>query len=235
MLVSFIVGEPALLIKKERIIVVSDLHLGMEERLREKSFHFPQASKKLGERIFDIYKKYNAREIILLGDIKESIGYPTISEYRDMGDFFHELEDAKLRIAKGNHDAHIGKIFDRLGIDAEISREILLKDLALMHGNALPSEEAMDKKVLIAGHGHASANVNGNYEKVWVVIKKKKGFPELIIMPPFNKLILGSDVSENFAYHMPMLRAGFFDLRRAEIYNLDGEVLLRMGKKSNII
>jgi putative SbcD/Mre11-related phosphoesterase len=235
MLVSFIVGEPALLIKKERIILVSDLHLGIEERLREKNFYFPQASERMGEKLFDIYKKHKAKEIILLGDIKESIGYPTLSEYRDMGDFFNELGGVRLRVTKGNHDAHIDKIFDRLGINVEVSREILLKDIALMHGNSLPSEEAMEKKMLVTGHGHASANINGNYEKVWVVVKKERGTPELVIMPPFNTLILGSDLSENFAKHMPVLRTALFDLEKAEIYNLDGEILRRMGRNSNII
>ncbi len=48
-------------------------------------------------------------------------------------------------------------------------------------------------------------------------------YPEVVLMPPFNELCTGVAVNvEGGRVIGPLLRAGCVDLRRAELYLLDG-------------
>ena len=57
-------------------------------------------------------------------------------------------------IAKGNHDAYIEALIKEVGFEATIAKEVLLSECALMHGNSMPSEEAVMKKYIVCGPAH---------------------------------------------------------------------------------
>lgn len=232
---SFIKGSPALLIEKPRTVVVSDLHIGKEFKLARAGMHFPDASKRMAEQLLEICGKERSRSIIMLGDIKESIGYPPRDELDAIASFFHPLRQMNITIVKGNHDARIGEILRRIGIGISPVNELLVGRIAMIHGNAMPSERAMSKDYLLAGHSHIAIDVNGAAEKGWLVARVGPRAAEsyerynkrarLVVLPAFNSLITGVRVGAGREWSMPLLRNGVFDPTSAKAYDLDGNIV----------
>ena len=118
---------------------------------------------------------------------------------------------------------------------AGIKKEILLSDVALMHGNALPSEDAVRKKYIVCGHGHIAAAINGIDRKAWLVADAGEGMHEhyrsynneirLVAAPAFNRLIVGSRVGPESEEHIPLLNNKLFDFGSAKFYDLFGSRL----------
>lgn len=228
-MIKFITGEPALLVDKW--LVIGDLHIGIEEKLEEKGINVGNLSVKMGKEARRLFEESKAEAIVLLGDVKESIGYPTRLGYAYLKDFFRELEGVEVKIVKGNHDAHIKDVLSLIGVECDVEKELITKDAALMHGHAYPSKEALEKKYLIIGHGHAAyAPPGGSTEKVWVILEARSK-KKLILLPAFNPMIAGSNV-RNWDADIGIIRAGSFNLQKAKIYNLDGELLGLLGDLS---
>ncbi len=230
--VSFVNGEPALLIRKEKQLAVSDLHVGLEKKLGESGIHLSNAVDLLADDLLAAYRKSGAKGIIFLGDFKESIMYMTRTERDSMLRFFAKISGIECRFIRGNHDAHLEEILKSVGISKALEDEVLLDKVALMHGNALPSKEAMEKNYIAVGHGHFAANINGAERKVWFIAKPGKQanstYPgynkriKLVILPAFNRAITGTNISRGSEEHMPLLRNKVFDFNSAKIIGLDG-------------
>ncbi|MGA3020857.1 MAG: hypothetical protein ABSD68_02830 [Candidatus Micrarchaeales archaeon] len=92
------------------------------------------------------------------------------------------------------------------------------------------AEEAMKRRYLISAHGHFAIEVNGRNEKAWLVARVGKGIGrkyegynkkiKLVVVPPFNDLILGTRIGERTAEHTPLFRREVFDWKSSKIYDL---------------
>jgi metallophosphoesterase superfamily enzyme len=232
MLISFIKNDPALVVKREKVLVVGDLHIGLNLKYREAGLHFQNATEKLARNLLRLCSESHSKEIIILGDVKESIAYPKFGEYIELKRFFETMKGMKIKIAKGNHDGDLAKVLENIEADVEIKKEIIMDGVALVHGNAWPSEEAMRKKYLISAHGHFAIEVNGRNEKAWIVARTGKGIGKkyerynekikLVVVPPFNDLILGTRIGERTAERTPLFRQEVFDWKSSKIYDLRG-------------
>ena len=230
--ISFVNSEPALFIRKEKQLAVSDLHIGLEERLSESGIHLSNAVDLLAGDLLNAYRKSGAKGIIFLGDFKERIMYMTKAERDSMLRFFAKLSGIECRFIRGNHDARLEDMLRSIGIKKALENEILLEKVALMHGNALPSKESMEKDYIAVGHGHFAANINGSERKVWFIAKPgpraKEEYPgynrgiKLVILPAFNRAITGTDISRGSEEHMPLLRNKIFDFNSGKIFDLEG-------------
>ncbi|MGB9732987.1 MAG: metallophosphoesterase [Candidatus Micrarchaeia archaeon] len=228
-MIKFVVGKPALLVEKS--LVIGDLHLGIEEKLEKKGINIGSLSHSMGAEARKIFEESGAERMVILGDVKDEIGYPTKAGYSSMREFFGELSRIRITIVKGNHDAHIREVLSSIGVDCTVEKELLLNSAALVHGHAYPSKEALKKRYLIIGHGHiAYGPLGGSIEKVWLIAESKKK-KKLIIMPAFNPLITGSNIA-NWDTDMMIFRAGSFDARKAKVYSLQGELLGTLGELS---
>ena len=235
--IKFIYNEPAMTIRagSDHYLVVGDLHIGVERNLHERGVHVFNATEFMAERIKRIMKEFSLKKIIMLGDIKESVLYPDVSTARAIRGFFDSLGEFDITVVAGNHDAHLGEI-----ADIPITKELLLKGFALLHGEKNPSEEAMMSDYLITAHNHAIVRItdrNGaTYDqKVWFIAKLNqtaahRAYKEanknirLVMMPAFNSLIMGSEPSRFYKENAnPSLRNKIFNYGTAEIYNLMGQ------------
>ncbi|MGC8662361.1 MAG: metallophosphoesterase [Candidatus Micrarchaeia archaeon] len=225
-MLKFVNSKPALII--ENNLVVSDLHIGIEEKLKEKGISVPDLSKIMGKDIKKIFDESKANRLILLGDIKESIGYPTKFGYSCMSSFFEEIKGIDTIIVKGNHDAHLAEVLSILGYDYKIEKEMLLKSAALAHGNAYPSKVAISKKYLIIGHGHAAYGHAGEaVEKIWIIASSRNN-KKLVLVPAFNPMISGSNI-RNWTTEMGIIKAGSFNMNSASVFDLYGKLLGKLG------
>ncbi len=238
-MIKFIKGTPAVLVEPENALVVGDMHLGKELAMRNSGIYFADAAKSIATELLKIYENSNASRLILLGDVKESIAYPPTEERRSILDFFHLLGDIRISIAKGNHDAHLAEVLHDLGIDAEVKHEINLRQASLMHGNSMPSEEALGKRHVIMAHGHAVVRGVDSDKKIWIVAGPGKGSKrygvrknsKLVIAPAFSRLIGGTRLSQSLKQFIPAFRNDLFDFKSSIVYDLEKKLL---GKADDI-
>ena len=54
-------------------LVVADLHIGIEEELREKGVEIPSRAEVMGRRLVDLASRTGATDLIVLGDVKHLV------------------------------------------------------------------------------------------------------------------------------------------------------------------
>lgn len=146
-------NEPALFINK-KILVVADLHIGIESELREQGLNTVSQTDTMAQHFISICKKYKPEDIILLGDIKHNIPSSTIQERRDVRDFLEAIKSyGTIHILPGNHDGNLQKISPPDMI-IHPSDGFVLENLGFVHGHRWPSKEIMQCDQIIIAHTH---------------------------------------------------------------------------------
>ena len=233
---KFVYDEPALIVgvDEKEYLVVADLHIGMEIGLSKKGVHLFNATDRMSDRIKHIMKEFSLENLIILGDVKNSILYPETAEIKLLKNFFRQLESFKINIIAGNHDAHLSEI-----IDHEVDKDLIIGNLGFIHGNRKPTESMMMLDYIISAHDHIAIRIvekGGAYyeQKAWALYtlakKDAKSFYEkfndkikLISMPAFNDLIMGTPIDNKSKMLNPLISNNIFDYKSAEIYNLMGQ------------
>jgi putative SbcD/Mre11-related phosphoesterase len=238
-----ILNETALLIEDKEIIVISDLHIGIENELRELGLNTPSQTSSMAERLISILKKYSPKKIILLGDIKHNIPVSTINERFDVKQFLSEIIDFGLiHVIPGNHDGNIHRLLSS-EIQLHSSDGFVIDDIGFIHGHTWPNEEVMKCNNIVIGHTHPTIMLTDRlgyktYEQCWIkgeclkeTIQKKypkSKNPEIIVVPAFNPLCGGIAVNKETIIG-PFKK--ILDVKNSEVYLPDGSSL---GKVKNI-
>jgi len=148
---------PALLLKKgsERILVVADLHIGWEVRLAEQGIYVPSQTPKIQERMLQLIQSCKPTSILFLGDVKHAIAKVEMEEWRDIPDFFENINKKvqNIQIIPGNHDGNLeplllptAKILSPTGVT--------LGNIGLFHGHTWPAPNLLNCSSLITAHVH---------------------------------------------------------------------------------
>jgi len=180
----------ALWLKKEKILVISDLHLGYEEVLHKKGVLVPRFQiNEVIDNLKIILKNVKPSKIIINGDLKHEFGKVLRQEWKDVLILLDYLQKncKKIIIVKGNHDKIIEPIAKKRGI--EVVNQYLTKDTLIIHGDKIVETEA---KRIIIGHEHPAITIKekSKSEKYKCFLQSK----ELIVMPSFNPIIEGTDI-----------------------------------------
>jgi len=235
-------NEPALFINK-KILVVADLHIGIESELREQGINTASQTQTMTNRLIALFKKYKPKEIILLGDIKHNIPSSTIQERKDVRNFLETIQThGIIHIIPGNHDGNLQKI-SPLDIIIHPSDGFVLENLGFVHGHRWPSKEIMRCDQIIIAHTHPTIMLTDrlghkNFEPCWIKgnfldskLKEKylgSASPKILIMPAFNPLCGGIAANQE-GITGPIGK--IIDMENAEVYLLDGSAL---GKVKDI-
>ncbi len=238
--IKFVYNEAAAVvtIKSKNYLVVGDLHIGMERKLSHKGIHIHEALGGMVKKIKELAEEFGANDIIILGDVKESILYPDYAELSKLKEFFEQLKEFNIIVTIGNHDPHLDEL-----VKCTMVEELIIGDFAFLHGHRWPTEAAMGADYILAGHNHVAISImdkqGGLYvQKGWLIakVKKKKAAEKyrefnkdakLVVMPAFNDLITGMPVNEKRHEDnlSPLFRNEIFDYKNAEIYSLHGDLV----------
>jgi len=193
----------ALYLKKEKTLVLGDLHIGQEENLNKQGIMMPRTNfAKLKEEIMKIFSKTGEiNKIILLGDVKHEFSIASNQEWREVVEFIEILEKKckKIIIIKGNHDNFLKSIAAWKKI--ELVDSILIGKVLFCHGDKIILTKETEKaKYIIIGHEHAAVTLKDEHksEKFKCFAKtffgKGKKKKQIIVTPSLNFLTIGTDL-----------------------------------------
>ncbi|RJS86531.1 metallophosphoesterase [Candidatus Bathyarchaeota archaeon] len=152
--------HPALLLEaSQRILMASDLHIGLEHELSKMGINLPnQAERILGE-LLSLVEEHKPNRVVLLGDIKHAVPITSFQERREIPRFFSQLleEVEAVDVVRGNHDANLQQLLPE-GVAIHPSRGLLLDEdgykVAVIHGHAWPYPKLLTADLLLMGHNH---------------------------------------------------------------------------------
>jgi putative SbcD/Mre11-related phosphoesterase len=226
--------KPVIFFKNSKILIIADLHIGIESQLIEQGLNILDQSKKMIESIITICKEFKPKEIILLGDIKHNIPSSTIQERKDVKNFLELIKDiGKIHIILGNHDGNIKKLTP-CEILIHSSSGFLIENIGFVHGHRWPTEDIMNCELLIFAHTHPTIMFTDRlgykiFEPCWVKGKfikdrLKEKYPnakcnEVLIMPAYNPLCGGLSINQG-GIMGPFGK--MIDIKNSQIYLIDG-------------
>ena len=235
-----ILNEPALFISNKKILVVADLHIGIETELREYGLNTSSQTQTMTNHLISLCRKYRPKEIVLLGDIKHNIPSPTIQERKDVENFLEAIQAyGVIHILPGNHDGNIKKISPK-DILIHPSDGVILGNIGFVHGHRWPNKEIMLCEQIIIGHTHPTIMLTDRlgyktFEPCWlkgktIEDKLKERYPDsaevqILVMPAFNPLCGGIAVNKE-GIMGPIGK--IMDIKNAQVYLLDGSSLGRV-------
>ncbi len=224
-------GRPMLhLSGAEEVLVVADLHIGLEAHLSWKGFHMPSQTNRMRSDIIKAAEGMDA--LIVLGDVKHRVPGSTRQEHREIPPFFEALLDAfgRVEVVRGNHDVSLEEFLpDEVVIHP--ASGLLMDGIGLMHGHTIPSPRLSSCRTWICAHNHSRISFpgpqgSGPTEPCWMRIpfrKPEERPEELVVMPAFNPNLGGSPVNiEGEGLLGPVLNSPLLDVDRCRIHLLDG-------------
>ncbi|MGQ4833326.1 MAG: metallophosphoesterase [Candidatus Asgardarchaeia archaeon] len=218
MLITFeLLKENGILLKtkKNRIAIVSDLHLGFELGVYEKNVAVPfLISRQLIKDLKEIIIKYSITTIIFLGDIKDSIFGLNYYEKKLLNELLETIMKHKIKyyFIKGNHDAKLTEFLKESKYPAAIGNALsLFSDrITIFHGHYFP-KAALNSQIWVTSHIHPAIRLPSSNMLIPVFLLAKikrislknffntelennKGYVKIYVIPPFNRYLLSNQL-----------------------------------------
>ncbi len=230
-----------------KMLVIADLHLGIESELAEAGVSLPSQLPDIKRRINQLLDRYRLERVLLLGDVKHNVPRTAWLEWQELPEFFEELlRKAEVEVILGNHDGDLEGMVPR-GVRLHSASGIKVGEVGFIHGHAWPSSEVLNCKVLVMGHMHPAfefkdAQGGRKIEPAWLKGSlhpqrlppdlRFSGCPEVIILPSFSRVVRGSAVNLQPPDELigPLIRSGALNWEELEAYLLDGTYLGRIGQ-----
>jgi putative SbcD/Mre11-related phosphoesterase len=231
--------HPAILLEDEgrKYIIVSDLHIGLEADLLAKGITVsPSLVSDMVAELLDLVQSEHADNIILLGDIKHTVGSINRQEWDAVPLFLNQLSaKTEVYLVPGNHDGNIRQLVP-MNVNMITSKGMTLDDTLLVHGHSMPSDVRGHVKRIVMGHVHPVFLKKGsviNGERVWLYIQAKKedifaekGVLDIIVVPTFNPYLYATGEKLYHKSLSPILtRVMQHGVKKCIVVTLDGSIV----------
>ena len=210
----------------DKTLIIPDVHIGFEEALNKQGILAPRFQfQETMEKIQSIVEQTKPEEVILMGDIKHEFGTISETEWRQTLLLLDYLisKTKKIFLVKGNHDTILGPIANKR--ELKIVDYVIKEATFFCHGDQIPKNEDFKKaKRIIIGHEHAAICLKKGEraERYKCFIKGEYNGKELIVMPSFNLVTTGTDVSRE-SLLSPFLKKS--DIQDFEVFVVDKKPL----------
>jgi len=187
----------ALLLEDERkYVAVTDLHIGLEAELLEKGVSMPSIVPGMANELLGLVEREHADGVVLLGDIKHTVGAISKQEWNDIPTFLKQLAaKADVYLVPGNHDSNIRHLVPA-SVNVISAKGMTIGDTLLVHGHSMPSDVRSHVRQIVMGHVHPVFLKKGsviNGERVWIYMQARKealfseqGVIDIVVVPSFN-------------------------------------------------
>lgn len=139
------IEDLGLFIKKDKILILGDLHIGQEEAMNKEGMLIPRFQHKdLILKTKKILEKTKPSLIILNGDIKHEFSGISREEWKKVQEYLDLIsKNAKIIIIKGNHDNILEPIASKKGL---VVQDYYIHDkIIITHGDKLLDEGQQTK------------------------------------------------------------------------------------------
>jgi putative SbcD/Mre11-related phosphoesterase len=213
----------ALYIKKQNILILSDIHIGYEESLNKQGILVPRFQfKDQIIRIGKILDSVKIKTIIINGDLKHEFGKISEQEWRETLKFLDLLskKSENVILLKGNHDKILTPIAGKRNL--KIEDYFMIDDIYFCHGDKIPKDADFKKaKTVIIGHEHPAISFKERpTDKFKCFLKGKYKTKKLIVQPSFNLVTEGTDITKD-SLLSPFLKQ---DLKKFEVWIVGDKV-----------
>ena len=218
----------ALYIKKQKSLVLADIHIGYEESLNKQGILVPRFQfKDLIHRVERILSSVKIDTVIITGDLKHEFGKISEQEWRETLKFLDLISrhSKKIILLKGNHDKILTPIAGKR--DLEIKDHFMLDDIYLCHGDKIPLDADFKKaKIVVIGHEHPAISFKERpADRFKCFLKGRYKRKALVVLPSFNLVTEGTDITKD-SLLSPFLQQ---DLNRFEVW-IVGDKVRYFGK-----
>lgn len=177
----------------DSVLVVSDLHLGLEGVLHMQGVAVPRYQRSIMvPRLETLLKHYNPERLIINGDFKHNFSRNLDQEWRESMQVLRMLQDkVAVTLVKGNHDNYLDTMAQSLGI--QVQPRVELERFALAHGH---EDFDTQGRIAVVGHEHPSLvlrdEVGGRVQLPCFLVSD-----EVLALPAFSPLSPGTDVTSS--------------------------------------
>src|SRR3989344_2514582 len=213
--------KECLYLEKEKILIISDLHIGQEEALNKQGLLVPRFQlEDIIKEINEIKSKVEFEKVIINGDLKHEFGLISKQEWNDTLKFLDLFENKKIILIKGNHDIILKPLANKKNL--AVVDNFKIGDILIIHGDKIINEkEIKDIKIIIIGHEHPAISFpERRTEKYKCFLKGKYKGKTLVVMPSFNFLNEGSDITKE-SLLSPLIE----NIDTFEVYVITDEIL----------
>lgn len=253
-----LVNEPALVVRDTIcVLVVADIHLGIEWDLLNRGIVIPNQSRKALEKMQEYMDSVHPERVVLLGDVKHNIPQISWQERVEVPHFLGTIaRQAPVDIIPGNHDGDIQYLLQRIPPELKVTLQpvkgCVLDGVGYFHGHTWPDSELVRCDHIIMAHNHPMIRFidslgASSAEPAWIRTRMKRqpldnhyrsagmngSDPEVIIMPAFCRLCGGVAFNESPYDDLlgPVFASDLIDLENAQAYLADGT---RLGKLKDL-
>jgi putative SbcD/Mre11-related phosphoesterase len=222
-------SKPALYNESLDLLVIADLHLGLEGSMTSKGSYVPKFQlEDIKEEIQQLQNKSKATRILVNGDLKNqySTSYTEKQELDELLNFLKKQFKETILI-KGNHDTILDNTAEKQNL--ELKQHHLENKILFTHGHLeMEKFKDLEYETIVIGHEHPALALTDNVgvkEKVSCVLYGKiDDEKSLIVLPAYSKISNGSEVN-----NMPRKEFLTPILKQNGVSNLRATVLAREG------
>jgi putative SbcD/Mre11-related phosphoesterase len=222
-----------------KYIAVSDLHIGLEAELGNKGITVkPNLVSDMVNELSGLVESEKADAIVLLGDVKHTVGSISKQEWDDIPAFFRQLAaKADVYLVPGNHDGNIRHLVPD-SVNVASAKGMALDDTLLVHGHSMPSDLRSSVRRIVMGHIHPvflkkESVIHG--QRVWLYLQVKKealfseqGLVDIVVVPSFNQYLYATGEKYYHKSISPIIsRVVNYDggVQKCLVATLDGSVV----------
>lgn len=182
------------------LIVLSDLHLGLEGSMTSEGSYIPKFQ--LNDVLQDIenaQEETGATRILVNGDLKNEFRKSYYSEKKEVGKFISEMKTLfdEVILVKGNHDTFIEETVEEYGL--ELQENFSENGILFTHGHK-DVDDVSDFGKIVIGHEHPALSLKdeiGVVEKVdCIIYGETDSGTDLIVLPAFSSISNGTRINE---------------------------------------
>jgi uncharacterized protein len=238
----------ALLLEEDRkYIAVSDLHIGLESELLAKGVTMPSTLPGMASELLQLVEQERPDGVVLLGDIKHTIGSISKQEWEDIPTFLKQLAaNADVYIVPGNHDGNIRHLVPASVSSVSVKGMTLGGDTLLVHGHSMPSDVRSNVGRIVMGHVHPVFVKKGSVvhgQRVWIYLQARKealfssgkGMVEVVVVPSFNPHLYATGEHYRKSISPIITRVMQTGVEKCVVATLDGSVVGDANLLPNIL
>jgi len=157
-------------------LIVSDLHIGFEERFERAGFKIAPSTEAMLNTLLNLIRCEKPDRLIILGDVRGGFERVSRVEWAQIPGFIERVSrEVEVSIIPGNHDGGLTPLLPRC-VRIE-SSSVAVGDTGLLHGHTAVPASLSTVRRLIMGHIHPTYSRRGSPlsgQPVWLIVRAGK-------------------------------------------------------------